>query len=242
MRRALTAVLLLLAVSLLPTARVRSAAPGTVDRLVSRLPAPESFARSPLETALRDTNPIVRDPDYQRLGKALRAHDDKAALRSARPLARRYPKVAPLQLLYGLVALSNRQLPEAEAAMRAAIAAGPSVGYGWYGLARVQIEANRPASAVASAQRAVALSPRFFLGWLLLANLQAGQSRFAQGTDAARHATVLLPKAAVGWDALGRCLRGQNKPRDAAAAFERAVRLAPGDATFARHLAEARRA
>lgn len=239
MRHALSVVLLALALVVPPAL---GAAPGAVDRLVSRLPDPEGFARSPLETALRDPDPILKDPDYQRLGKALRANDDRAALRWVRPLAGRYPKAAPLQFLHGLIALSNRQLPEAEAAMRASIAASPSIGVGWYGLSRVQIAADHPAAAVTSVQRAVALSPRFFLGWLTLANLQGRQKRYAEGADAARHATALLPRAAVGWDVLGLCLRGQNKPRDAAAAFERAVKLAPGNAVFARHLAEARRA
>lgn len=239
MRQVLPVVLLALAFVASPAS---GAAPGAVDRLVSRLPDPGGFTRSPLETALRDPDPILKDPDYQRLGKALRANDEREALRRVRPLAARYPKAAALQFIHGLLALSSRQFPEAEAAMRASIAAKPSVGYGWYGLARVQMEANQPAAAVTSVQRAVALSPKFFLGWLTLANLQGRQNRFAEGADAARRATALLPKAAVGWDVLGLCLRGQKKPRDAAAAFERAVKLAPGNAVFARHLAEARRA
>lgn len=239
MRPALPAVLLAFAL-VVPSAP--GAGSGAVDRLVSRLPDPGSFARSPLESALRDPDPISKDPNFLRLGKALDAHDYRAALRWVRPLAGRHPKAAPLQLLHGLLALSNRRFPEAEAAMRASIAADPSVGFGWYGLARVQSEANHPAAAVASAQRAVALSPKFFLGWVTLAVLQARQSHFAEGADAARHATALLPKSPVGWDVLGLCLRGQHKPRESVEAFKRAVKLAPGNTLFAAHLAEARRA
>jgi tetratricopeptide (TPR) repeat protein len=217
--------LLLLAVGLACPAGGRAAAPpSTVDHLISELPDPDSWAKSPLETALKDPDPMFADPAFRRLVISLRGRDPKAALDSLRTLAIAYPAKTGVQFLRGVFALRLKLYPEAQAAFETIIARKTDAALGWYGLACVQVAQHRSPAALASLHRALQLQPKFTGAWILLALYETQQGNPAQGAAAALHVTQLAPNLAMGWGVLGYCETSARKYNEAISCYQRAIR------------------
>src|ERR1041385_1065234 len=62
----------------------------SIERLLSKLPAPEKFAKSPPEHALRQPDPVLRDQLAVRFALAARTGNLSAALSLSQQLANRY--------------------------------------------------------------------------------------------------------------------------------------------------------
>ena len=178
--------------------------------MISKLPDPDQWSKSPLENALKDPDPIFKEPAFRQLVVSLHGRDPKGVLASLRTLAAKFPDKPALQFLHGAFALSLKLYPEAETSFRKLIATKAEAAGGWFGLAEVQVAQDRASLAVASLHRAVALQPKFTLAWFTLAVLRGeveptrlwGQ-RGAAG-DAAR------PRAAPGMGHAG-LLRAEHE-------------------------------
>jgi tetratricopeptide (TPR) repeat protein len=217
--------LLLVLTAILPGV-LRGASSPTIDNLISKLPDPDQWTNSPLDTALQDPDPMFQDPAFRRLATSLRGRDAQGALDSLRLLAARYPNKPRIQFLHGIFALSLKRYPEAETSFRALIAAKATAPLGWYGVACAQIAQDRPAEAVASLHQAVALQPKFTGAWLLLAIYQARQGQPVRGAEAAHRVTQIAPNLALGWGVLGYCDASAMKYADAIACYRKAIRSA----------------
>jgi tetratricopeptide (TPR) repeat protein len=221
----LLTLLLLMVASGLPLI-TRAAPPDAVDHLISELPDPNSWTRSPLETALKDPDPMFSDPAFRRLVASLQGRNPQAALENLRALAATYPAKTGVQFLRGVFALRLKLYLEAEASFQAIIARKTDAPLGWYGLACVQIAVRRPPDALASLRRAVKLQPKFTGAWLLLAIYQTRQGDPGQGITAAQRVTQIAPDLPVGWAVLGYCESSARKYDDAIPCYQRAIRSA----------------
>lgn len=85
-------------------------------------------------------------------------------------------------------------------------------------------------------QAAISISPATWLYHYLLGLVEQSAHRFADAKASLEMAAQLQPTEAPVFNALGEVLREQGDRRGAAVAFERAVKLAPGEAAFRQNL------
>ena len=106
---------LLTAVMIASGGRTAAAADdASIDRLLNKLPAPEKVAK--LQAG--QTDPVMRDPIAQDIGKALSQRNASRALKLSRRLTERYPKSPLAHCIRGAIASAERKYPEATAAYR----------------------------------------------------------------------------------------------------------------------------
>ena len=130
--RGLLAGFLLAATTIFPAA-LRAASSPAVDNMISKLPDPDQWSKSPLENALKDPDPIFKEPAFRQLVVSLKGRDPKGALESLRTLAAKFPDKPALQFLHGAFALSLKLYPEAETSFRKLIAIKAAAAGGWFG-------------------------------------------------------------------------------------------------------------
>lgn len=203
-----------------------SASSSSVDRLISKLPDPAQFTKSPLESAVQDQAETT--PEYRRIVSDMRSHNFPAALTEVRALAGRYPDSHPkVHLLHGLLAMFSKQFGEADEAFHLLVTLTPTRGTGWLMLANVQAAQKHAKEALAYARKSVEVEPSLLVGWLSVANCEYMLRHFPESTAAARRGTQLNPRSAIAWYALGRCEIIQHKFAEAGGDFRRAAGFAP---------------
>ncbi len=218
---------------------VRAASPA-LDNLISRLPNPKGWQKSPLEKSL--ANPDAEDPTVRAFLKNMRRQDVAGALREIRTLREQYPRSASVQYTHGLLAMATRQYTEAEGAFRRVVALKPDAGAGWFMLGTAVEVQGRPVDAIAPLRRATVKLPRNPLALTQLGSCQLRAGKAADGAGSCRRALQVKGDFAPAWDVLGLCLRQQGKRAEAVKAFERAAQAAPANAVPWAHLAETLRA
>src|SRR5947209_7585299 len=106
----------------------------SIDRLLAKLPRPESLVKRPMQNAMPAGDPAAKDP----LGKRI-IHDAnlgyfRTALNSCRELEARYPRSFGVWCLHGIIAWEAQQFREAIAAFSKATEINPRAAFGHYGL------------------------------------------------------------------------------------------------------------
>lgn len=223
-----------LALSLCPV--VARAASPAVDNLISRLPNPDQWQKSPLETSLN--NPEAKDPTLQALLKSAKRKDTAGALREVRKLSEQYPKSAAVHYLHGMITLATRQFFEAEGAFRRVVALQPDATAGWYELGITLSAQGRHADAIPPLRRVVEKLPRNPMVITQLGYCQLRAGRVAEATASCRQALRIKADFSPGWDVLGLCLRQGGKRGEALNAFQKATQVAPGNPIAWAHLSE----
>ncbi len=217
----------------------RAASPA-VDNLISRLPNPDQWQKSPLESAVNE--PGVNDPLVRAVQNDLRKRDIPAALRNVRILSSQYPKSAAAHYLHGVLCMATRQFFEAEGAFRQVTVLQPKKVPGWYGLGMALAMQGRYGDALAPLRRAVQEAPRnhVVVTQLGMCYLKAG--RAADGEATCRQSLKIKNDFSPSWDVLGLCLRQEGKRAQALDAFDRATKTPPPNLSAWTHLAETLRA
>ena len=218
--------LLLLAAAVHPN---RVTAASAVDNLIDRLPNPETMTKSPLQTALQDPDPILKDPALRQFVVSLKRGDMRKALDEIRPLTERYPRTVGVHFFHGLVALQQGYALEAENAFRQVTILKPDAKIAWHGMALSQASQKRYADAVISERKVIQLDPKLPYGWSTLAMFQYRQGHSQEALAAAQHATEVAPKAVVGWIVQASVRASQKQYPEAVQAYEHALRLAPSN-------------
>lgn len=107
-------------------------------------------------------------------------------------------------------------------------------------LASLNFDLQRYDAAREYAQAAISISPATWLYHYLLGLVERGANRLADARASLEVAAKLQSTEAPVFNALGEVLMQQGEPQAAIAAFEKAVKLAPNDATFRQNLESAR--
>lgn len=175
------------------TARLASAADPSIDRLLSKLPAPEKFV-----------DPAQNDPLAKQVFAAVNANKFGAALEAARGLTKKYPSSPGAQAVLGLVAVEMRRFPEAATACRKALSIRSDFSPAYTGLALAELGQGRYRQAFSSFQRITKLSPTYDIGWIGMSVCAERLGWGKASLEYARRATVVAPTSAAAWDQLAR--------------------------------------
>ncbi len=212
---------LLMGIFLAPMSLRGASAP--VDQLISKLPDPDRWTQSPLEAALKDPDPMFKDPVFLKMAAAAKRGNLRATLESVRTLTATYPNKPELHFLRGLLAHMLRLYPEAEDSFRTVTHLRPKLALPWVGLAGVQRDEGHQDECCVSLRTAAALQPKYAVTWDLLAGAEARRSHFDDGIAAARHATALQPRSGWGWAALAYCEAAEKKYDAAIGDYRQAI-------------------
>jgi predicted CXXCH cytochrome family protein len=167
---------------------------------------------------------------YAELGQGYRAAGDLAkAIPYFEEAERREPTAFRLVQL-GNALLENRQFPQAEAALRRAIALAPDEPSGWATLGWVLWQQDKGAEARADLERAVALDPEVPEAHNNLANVAWGTGDQAAAVQQFREALRIQPGIADWRLNLARVLATRGEIPEARFQFEQAIRLKPDSA------------
>lgn len=184
-----------------------------------QIPAPE-------RPWLAEADALVRSESWA----ALEAH--------ARAWTLAQPGSAPGQSALGQALLRQQRLPEAEAALRAALQSDPFSFWAWTQLAQVLYARGEAAAAEASLAKADAIHPANSETAVRRAEWLRGQKRLEEARPQAREAVRRSPGWISAWRLLGLIEDEMGLPRDAARALAAAARLGDVDGAARSRLAE----
>ncbi len=138
------------------------------------------------------------------------------------------------------VLLQAGDLEQAASRLELAREAKPGDATLLFRLAGLNFDLQRYDVAREYVQAAISISPATWLYHYLLGLVERGANHLADSRTSLEMAIKLQPTEAPAFNALGEVLLEQGEHQAAIAAFEKAVKLAPGDATFQRNLASAK--
>ena len=106
----------------------------SIDRLLSKLPPPEKFQKSPLERALRQEDPALNDSLLNEIGSAAGHGSLTRAMALTQKLIARYPHSPGAYCLQGILAYLSRQYAVASSNFRQALKERPGYSFAYFGL------------------------------------------------------------------------------------------------------------
>jgi tetratricopeptide (TPR) repeat protein len=163
---------------------------------------------------------------------ALRRGQNAAAEQHMKTALSLAPETASIQTSWGTYLYSQRELPEAEAALRKAAALEPNLV-----VARVQLGDlylsgfNKPLEAIKEYQAAIAIDSKHAGAHYALGLAHIARNDLAQAEPALAQATKLAPSNPLPFHTLGLLYAEQRKTDQALAMFAAAIKAAPGFAT-----------
>lgn len=202
----------------------------SIDRLLSKLPPPEKFQKSPLERALQQEDPALRDPLLNDIASAARGGSFARAMDLTRKLIARYPHSPGALCLQGVLAFSAHQYGEASSNFHRALVERPNYSFAHFGLAAVELDQNHFTAAMPHLQQFARLEPQSTIAWLALSHCALRLGRAQEGATYARRATAISPSSAGAWIQLARAEKAVGHAQQTIAALARATELMPGNA------------
>jgi len=149
------------------------------------------------------------------------------AIRPAEQAAKLNPDSTRAWSILAAARLASGQVEKARIAAEQATVKGPEDPRAWIQLAACANAGKDFATAVVAAEKAIQLSPSDARAWLNLATAKTGSNQFAQAVPFAEKATQLEPQNRAGWNLLAALYAELKRPDEAAAALEKAKRVAP---------------
>ena len=186
----------------------------SIDRLLSKLPAPEKFV-----------DPAINDPLAKQMVAEAKAHNFGNALDASRKLAARYPKSLGAQMIHGMLALALHRFPEASAAYHKALSLRPDFAAAYVGLGVADFSQQQFRAALSDFQQVTRLAPKADIGWTGSSACAERLGRRQESLEYARRATVAAPSSAAAWYQLAREEGLFGNKQTAANALARANKL-----------------
>jgi predicted CXXCH cytochrome family protein len=133
----------------------------------------------------------------------------------------------PSYSLLGSVLDAEGKLPEAEGALKSAVASEPKNANLQFNLGLLYGEMNRPIDATDALQAAVRIEPQFGRAWYNLGLAKAQLDKVKDGMDALAHAETLMPESPEPPYALATLQLRQNDADGARVSLQKALQLDP---------------
>lgn len=204
-----------------------AAADSEIDRLLKKLPPPEKLVKVN-ERVVRVSDPALRDPLVKQIEAAAKARQSKRALELARQLATRYPSSATAHYYAGYFASGERQLAEASAAFRRALAIQPQLVLCHLSLSFVEWRQGHYKVALHHMRQVTKLEPRAAAGWAVLSMCAEMTGQWQESVMAARRLVVLEPRQTAAWVRLAMAEKNVGNYHAAVQAMDRAVLVQRG--------------
>ncbi len=202
----------------------------SVDKLLNKLPPPEKLAKPPVERALQQPDPAVKDPLVRQIVQALVAWRWQTALDLSRKLTARYPQSAAVYCLRGAIAMDLRQFGEATSAFRTATNIAPRWSLAHFELAVIEGDQGHFAAAIPHLKRVAELEPKFYLPYFALSDCAWRLGRKQESLDYARKSTSLAPSLGYTWIELARAENGLGHSEATLADIAKAAEVSPDSA------------
>src|SRR5437016_2506917 len=188
----------------------------SIDRLLSKLPPPETIAKPPLRQALQ----------------AALGRNRPQALNLSRKLAERYPRSAGAQILRGYFAIDVQQYAEATTALHNAIAIQPQLTLAHFGLALIEGKQNHFAAAMPHLRRVVEIDPKAAGAYYALSDCALRTGRKQESVEYAQKAAALAPQNVYMWIQLARAERSLDHTDATLNAIARGADVSPDSASM----------
>jgi Tfp pilus assembly protein PilF len=160
---------------------------------------------------------------------ALRRGQNDAAEQHMKTALSLAPDTASIQTSWGSYLYSQRELPEAEAALRKATALEPNLVVARIQLGDLYLSGfNKPVEAIREYQAAIAVDPKHAGAHYALGLAQIARNDLAQAEPALARATKLAPSNPLPFHTLGLVYAEQRKNDQALAMFAAAIKASPG--------------
>jgi tetratricopeptide (TPR) repeat protein len=199
----------------------------SVDKLLSKLPPPEKLAKPPVQRALEQPDPAVRDAIVRQIIQSLVTRRWREALNLSRKLTERYPQSAGAFCLRGAIALDMRQLSEASSAFRTATNINPRLSLAHFELAVVEGDQGHFGAAIPHLKKVAELEPKLYLPYFALSDCAWQLGRKQESLDYARKSTSLAPSLSYTWIELARAENGLGHSEATLADIAKAAEVSP---------------
>ena len=187
-----------------------------------------------------DAHPNAFDPRARLVANLMRqGKTEQARARAEEALSRNPSSMAAYELL-GSVQMSEGDTRGAMATYRRFVDVHPKAARAHFAKGRAEFSAGMAKEAEASLREAIALDKAFVPAQTALVELLMRQKRAEPALEIARAVQTDSPKSPLGWTFEGEILSSQKKYKEAVAAYERALALAPSDDGLAVRIYHAR--
>ena len=203
----------------------------SIDRLLSKLPPPEKLVKPPVQRALEQPDPAIKDAIVGQVAHSLAARNTQQALVYSRKLTERYPRSAAAQFLRGALALDVHQFAEAATSFRTAAQLQPNMVLAPFGLALVEGSSQGHfAAAMPHLRRVAKLEPNSYVPWFALSDCASHLGRKQEALDYARKATEKGPSSAYAWLQLARAEKALGHTEATLNALTKGAEVSPDSA------------
>ena len=202
----------------------------SIDNLLKKLPPPEKLVKTPMQRALQQEDPALKDSLGREIVSALGQRDLGRATELTRQLSARYPRSVAVHVLLGVLLADTRRAPEGVVEVRKAIALQADSAFAWFALGSIEAGEQRFAAALPHFQKVAALEPKNPIAWLFVSYCADRAGRKAEAATAAKQTTVVAPAYAPGWLWLAHAEKELGNTSQCLRAILRAADLSPDSA------------
>ena len=202
----------------------------SIDKLLKKLPPPEKLVKPPVQRALEQPDPAIKDPIVGQVAQSLGARNTQQALVYSRKLTERYPRSAAAQFLRGALALDIRQFAEAASSFHTAAQLRPNLVLAAFGLALVEGEQGHFAAAMPHLRRVAELEPNSYVPWFALSDCASHLGRKEEALDYAKKATTKGPSSTYAWLQLARAEKALGHTEATLSALTKGAEVSPDSA------------
>jgi len=198
-RLLLSCILVLLVISSL------AAEDASIDRLLSKLPAPEKIVKPSAPHSPQQKDPALQDPLFVQIFALAGLGNFSEGRLYSRKLAEKYPRSEAALILWGEFAYRLRYYDEAAGVFRRATALAPHDGYVWLELAKAENTLGHIGTALNAMAKAAELSPRDGELAAVLGFSYINLNRIPHAIPPLQRAAKLLPEDFLVQSQLGYC-------------------------------------
>jgi predicted Zn-dependent protease len=211
-------------IGILATAAIVSAQDVSIDKLLKRLPRPETLVK-PMDQSVLAELELLHDPITTQLGSAVAYHNRRQELELSRRLVERHPQNPWAHCVRGSVAAELARFPEAMAEFGAAVKLQPQFTYAHLQLGAVEVIQQHFATAIPHFKRVVELQPRAGIGWVFLSGCCEKLGRRQQSLEYAQRGIAVEPDFAGTWLQLAHAENALGHTENAKRALARGQQL-----------------
>ena len=184
----------------------------SIDRLLSKLPAPEKIVKPSAPHPPQQKDPALQDPLFVQIFALAGLGNFSEGRLYSRKLAEKYPRSEAALILWGEFAYRLRYYDEAAVVFRRATVLAPHNAYAWLELTKAENALGQIGAALNAMAKAAEISPRDGELAAVLGFSYINLNRIPQAIPALQRAAKLLPQDYLVQSQLGYCflVTGQN--------------------------------